>query len=374
MKKNFRKFFGFAISAVLVTSVFTSCDKDENESGLNDEGSKYELPLKRVFFLNEGSYQANNAGIDFYAPNGDARDSENNFVGDIFSLQNGKALGDTGQDMIAYNGDIYVSVYGSSLLLKLNSAGVELARLEFSETDGQPRYLHACNGKIYVTLYSGKVARVDASTFKVEGYAEVGLNPEQIVQCGDNLYVINSGWGADSTISVVGINDFKTVGQIVVEPNPGKILSHDGKLYVISNGSSYEYCHLQEIDIVSGASKVIGEASAMAESNGVLYLVKSVTDWQTYVTTSTLFTYDIKASEFNYSPFVDDDAMAKISTLNVSMLEINPANGDIYIGVTDNVTNGTIIRCDKNGKFIAVIESAGISPNNAIFLECIINE
>lgn len=61
----------------------------------NDEGSKVELPENRVYILNEGSYQKNNAGITYYDP-----DKRNNVIDDIFYKQNEAKLGDTGQDMI----------------------------------------------------------------------------------------------------------------------------------------------------------------------------------------------------------------------------------------------------------------------------------
>ena len=63
---------------------------------------------------------------------------------------------------------MYVSVYRSQVLLKLNSAGVEEKRVAFSKSDGAPRQLVADNGKIYVTLYSGKVAKIDATTLDLK--------------------------------------------------------------------------------------------------------------------------------------------------------------------------------------------------------------
>ena len=76
----------------------------------------------------------NNAGMAFYAPNKDA-----DFIADIFMKQNKKGLGDTGQDLIVYKNHMYVSVYRSQVLLKLNSAGVEEKRVAFSKSDGAPR-------------------------------------------------------------------------------------------------------------------------------------------------------------------------------------------------------------------------------------------
>ena len=43
-------------------------------------------------------------------------------------------LGDTGQDMIKYNNNIYVSMYGSKYVYKLNEACVEQARYIYRRT------------------------------------------------------------------------------------------------------------------------------------------------------------------------------------------------------------------------------------------------
>ncbi len=61
-------FFGTLCMLMLGVS-FTSCSDDDDDSKKNDEGSKVELPENRVYILNMGSYQKNNAGITFYAPN-----------------------------------------------------------------------------------------------------------------------------------------------------------------------------------------------------------------------------------------------------------------------------------------------------------------
>ena len=75
-------FFGTLCMLMLGVS-FTSCSDDDDDSKKNDEGSKVELPENRVYILNEGSYQKNNAGITYYDP-----DKRNNVIDDIFYKQN----------------------------------------------------------------------------------------------------------------------------------------------------------------------------------------------------------------------------------------------------------------------------------------------
>jgi hypothetical protein len=58
-----------------ISVTFTSCS-DDDDAPWNDEGTKVELPQRRMFILNEGKADNNNAGIAFYAPNRDANDSK----------------------------------------------------------------------------------------------------------------------------------------------------------------------------------------------------------------------------------------------------------------------------------------------------------
>lgn len=184
----------YGLLCMLAVSVsLSSCSDDNgnNDDDRDDTGSKVQLPQVRAFFLNEGSYNGNNAGISFYAPNGDA-----DFISDIYSYQNDAKLGDTGQCMIEYEGEIYVAVYGSNYLAKLNSAGVEQQRLSFvtdPELSAGIRYLAAEDGYIYASFWGGVVAKINAQTLKVESkLTELGDNLEGVAICKDMLYVANS--------------------------------------------------------------------------------------------------------------------------------------------------------------------------------------
>jgi hypothetical protein len=59
----------------------------------------------------------------------------------------------------------------------------------------------------------------------------------------------------------------------------------------------------------------------------------------------------------------------ELSSATVYLFEIDPENGDFYVGTTDYKTNGVIYRFGKDGKFITKFETSGISPNSAAFLK-----
>lgn len=339
-----------------------SCSKDDDPKP-NDNGTKLTLPSSRVFILNEGSYQKNNAGITFYAPNKDA-----SFVADIYKAQNEKGLGDTGQDILLYNDNIYVAVYNSGLLLKLNTAGVEQKRLSFAKDDGLPRHIAALDGKLYVTLYSGKVAKVDAETFTIEGYAKVGMNPEGIAIANGYLCVANSGQGKDSTLTIIDARSLLVTNTITVAKNPEKVLVSEGQFFVQGFGGDYpNYTYpVQRVDISTGAVTTVAKATHFCEYRGTIYMVYGDTDWKTRKTNNTFSSYNVSNGRLNSSNFLRD-MPEELASKSVYMMEVNPNNGDIYIGTSDFITNGDIYRFDRNGKFIEKFSSGGISPNNAVF-------
>ena len=153
-----------------------SCSDDSEDLSWKD-GAKIELPRYRAFVLTEGTFNHNNSHLSFLDPAQDTIYSH-----DIYEAQNGIKLGDTANDMIEADGDIYIVVNVSKVLLRLNGSGVELARYTGFETLGEPRNIVEEDGKLYVTCYGGYVARFDAKTLKLEKSVKAGDNPEQIIE------------------------------------------------------------------------------------------------------------------------------------------------------------------------------------------------
>ena len=181
---KFRSLFLSALCGLAVSTAFTSCSDDEYDP--YEYGSKVALPEHRGLVLNEGSYQLNNSSISFFDA---VEDTTTKATNDLFYIQNKKQLGDTGQDVIVEDNNIYVSVYGSSYVVKLNKAGIEQARREFGSDLGQPRYMAECDGNIYVTTYGGYVVKLNANDLSVVGKVKVGPAAERIDEEDGILYV-----------------------------------------------------------------------------------------------------------------------------------------------------------------------------------------
>lgn len=361
----------FGMLSMLALSVaFTACSDNDDESS-NDDGSVVELPKNRAFILNEGKSKANNAGIAFYAPDKDAKDSKNNFIANIYKDQNGKGLGDTGQDIIEYDDNMYVVMSGSKLLLKLNKAGVEQQSLSFSESDGSPRYMAAEDGKIYVSLYSGKVARVDAKTLTIEKYVETAANPEQMAITNNKLYVANGGvQGKGTTVSVINLATFAKEKDIEVLINPNLMLEANDEIYLISWGNFGDIPYSFQRIKTDGTYENLAEATFFAEHDDMIYLILSKTNWNVSpaTTVNTYFTYNAKTHTLNKESFLKKNVPAELASAGVYAINVSD-DGDIYVTTSDYTTNGDVYRFSSNGTFIEKFDCGGINPRKILFID-----
>ena len=356
---------------------FASCSDDDNE---DDSGSTVTLPRERVYILNEGTMGYNNATLAFYAPNGDA-----DFIADIYKKQNeGASLGDTGQDMLEYNGAIYVSVYRSNYLAKLNAAGVEQARISFADDadlSAGIRYLAAEDGYIYASFYGGVVAKINANTLQVENkLTGQGSNLEGVAIENGRLYVANSytvtpegSYVYHTDVFVIDLRTFTRVETLEVAQNPNMMLEEDDRVYLISWDYDRDQYVLQLIDPQQN-NKVteLGYASHVAANDDVLYVVDSRVDYSNWPETSannTFYTYNVSTSTKNDDSFLKN-APAELATEVVYMIEVNDDNGDIYIGTTGHSNqNGNIYRFRADGTFVEKFDCGGQNPKTAIFMD-----
>lgn len=320
-----------------------------------------------VFILCEGLWGVNNADITAY------KSDSMLCTGEYYLKQNGQYLGDTGQDILYHNEHLYVSVYGSSYVAKLDLDGKELARRSFSVDEGQPRYLAAQGDYIYVTLYSGKVARMKTTDLSVVDYAPVGMNPEDVVVYKDMLLVANSGWGYDNTVTMIDVATFDSIGSITVEWNPQQFVLSGDSVYLLANGQYDEYWNcdypVQSIDVVGREARTIGNATRAVAYDGTLYLCHSTTDWSTYETVNTFFTYDVERATIDTTSFLQGD-VEEVTSNSVYMMEVNPENGEFYIGLSGNkfVSSGMMHRYSNDGRLIHRFDVQGANPSQAAFL------
>lgn len=359
---KFRSLFFSALCMLMAGGLFTSCSDGDDDDKKDDKGTKVELPGKRVFTLCEGSYQKNNVLLTFYAPN-----HEVETINDIFFKQNDAKLGDTGQHAIAYNNNIYISMYGSRYVCRLNSAGVEQKRYAFTEEQGQPRYLLVEDGKLYVTLSSGNVARLDATSLTLEKMVKVGNNPEHLIEEDGKLYVVNSGFGYDNRLSIIDLNTFDQAENVEIFQNPQDIVEANDQIFILGYGGAYpDYTNPVVIyDRATKKYEEIGKGTYMCENDDVVYVIYSETNYDNDTSSHTLYSYDARTNKKSEKAFIQ--MPAELQNNIITGFSIDPENGDFYIGAGGYTNNGDVYRFKKDGTFIEKF-GTGVAPKYSVFI------
>lgn len=353
------KFILPLVAIALASFSLVSCSDDDDfdpTKQLTDGMTAY-----RAFVLSEGSYGMNNSHLVYVNPNTFEASSV-----DAYESANGQKIGDTAQGMIEYDGDIYYVANGSGYVARLDASGNELARYSTTTEQGQPRYIVAYGGKIYLTAYGGYIIRLDAKTLSYEAQVATDANPEQIAELDGKLYAVCSGYGAGNTMTVVSASSFSNAESKTIMSNPQYICEAGDKLYIIAADEYYNY-YVSEFDPKTGSITRIADGSRMAAVDDKLYIASSTSD--NYITyTNTFYVYDTdkeKLSSWNLSLTSAPEAF---STKVIYMIAHDDENDMFYIGATDYSTNGTVCVFCGQGYYQGSFSAGGINPNSMVFL------
>ncbi|HRN15692.1 MAG TPA: hypothetical protein PLF38_01375 [Xylanibacter oryzae] len=347
---------------LILTAGFSSCSSDDSDY-VDYSGSKVVLPKTRGFILNEGSYNGNNSSLTAF-----------NYVQDticnksLYLSQNGENIGDTGEDLITDGDNLYMLVYGSSYMVKMNGAGMKEASYKFTSDQGQPRKAVISGDYIYVTTYGGLVLKFTKDDLKYVASCKVANNPENIVSSAGKLYVICNGYGKLNLMCVIDEATFtKATDDITVCNNPQKMISDaSGNIFIEGYDANYTGA-IYSYDKANKTVTEIGAGTSMAIKDNVLYIANSVTNWTTYVTATSFYSYNILTGKTDTSSFLKDvpPALAKSS---VYCMDINPYDGSFYVGTSDYVTNGVIYHFTSDGAYKVTFTSGGVSPSHIVFM------
>ena len=355
---------------LMLSMGFTAC--------IDDDGEEPELPVEPetypAYILNEGLWNAKNANITRFLPNYKVEN-----LSDFYQEINGKKMGDVANAMMEEDENIYVVLNGSKYVARLDLLCMELARYTFPEAEGAPRCIDVEDGYAYVTQYGGQVTKLNIKDMTLAGTFKGGDNLEGIVEKDGKLYVANSyavdgsdNWIYNKEVFVIDAKTMALEKNINVVENPTKLFEIDDKIYLISAGNYLDVPGvLQVIDPKTGTSKaILNDVNKITEgNNGLIYGVKSITDWSTtpasYV--HTFFTYNPSTGTVNESSFLQDSP-SSFSTNDIYLLEVDEKSGFIYVATSDYTTNGTIYQFDKGGKLIKSFDSGGINPSAMVFI------
>ena len=190
-------------------------------------------------------------------------------VYDVAEMQTATALANFGtlvQSMTLQDGRLYIAS---------NTAGaVDIVDATTRMRVGQipyvasPRYIAVIpEGKGYVSnLYTESVTVLDLLNETTTGTITVGSNPEDIAIVGSRAYVANSGFGADSTVTVIDTETDTVIERIDVECDGPRHLEVDAdqEVWVFCTGKTVWNDDFTEVlETTNGAVTILDGATGM---------------------------------------------------------------------------------------------------------------
>lgn len=356
---DFKRSFRAMALLMLGMVSFTACDDEEED--LKKSSNKV------IYVLNEGSWNNNNASVSAIDPT----DGSSYYY--QFAAANGRNLGDTGQDILRYGGKIYIAVSGSNTIEVVDGNSLTSIKTIKPESGkpGNPRGLAASDGKIYVSLYDGYVAKIDTTSLAFEDSIAVGPNPEEITIANGCLYVaisdgLNSGNGYPNGkyVSKIGLDSFKVASKIDVIVNPNKMASDkSGNVFVISWGNYIDIpSTVQKIDKNDNVS-VLGKATYMTCYENTLYTINAPFGSPSIEYIS----YNTISGSVESSSFISGTADEMPS--NPTCVSVNPKNGNImvgsYLAANDYLSNGYVY--EYAGGSFKTRYNAGVGPRKILY-------
>lgn len=370
-----RSLFFAAICGLAVSMTFTACGDDNESNGGDDSDKGNDTIVNPVqapvmgYILNEGSSKQNNASLFAFNVTEQATTTQTC----LYETENGKKVGDTGQSLIANGNNLYMAVYGSSYISKMDKKGVELQNFRCDELLGQPRYMAIAGNYLYVTTYGGYVAKINTNTLTLEDTVRVGKAPEAIVESNGVLYCAN-GSSMDGTedhrVAIINESNFHSVKYVDVASNTQKVVVCGDYLFVQSYGADWTNTPLQQYNVKTGELKDLGYATYMAVANNKLYYIYSKTDWTTYTTVNTYSCYDpATGNTEDITSKVTKDA-SELSSATIYSMNVNPYDGSFYLTTTlYKKGNGTIYHFGSDWTFKSKFTTWGQNPNSVVFIK-----
>ncbi|MGY5848415.1 YncE family protein [Salegentibacter sp. HM20] len=190
-----------------------------------------------IFVLNEGNFGAGNSSVSFL----DADFTE--IQHQIFSEENNRALGDTGQD---------IGFYEDYAFIVMNvSARIEVVDRHSFESLGSistglenPRFIDFFDGKAYVSNWGDGmdpnddyIAIFDVESLQPVATIEVAEGPEKLLRVNNRIYVAHTGgFSFNNKLSVINPQTNELQQELEVGDVPNSMVSNGVSLWVLSSG------------------------------------------------------------------------------------------------------------------------------------------
>lgn len=229
-----------------------------------------------AYILNQGTQGYGIPGsLTFIGYNGKAQQ-------EIFKAANGRVLGSTPQCAVAYGSRIYIGDSQSNLV-EVIDANTYKSQKTISLTSSEantPRSMAAKDGKVYISMYTGQVCRLDTASLSIDATVAVGPNPDKIAIHGKYLYVPNSdglNWmvGYGTTASKIDLASFKVEKTIEVGLNPTEFVSNGSDLFLLCMGNYGDVAATVYKVKADDSIEPVAQATIVAISDKALYCINA---------------------------------------------------------------------------------------------------
>jgi YVTN family beta-propeller protein len=212
-----------------------------------------------VYVVNEGNFQRGNASLTFYMPD------SNKAYQNVFALANGRDLGDTGNDIAIYGGKAFIVVNGSQKVEVISTANNKsVGTLQLPGQRSPYRIVILSDAKAYVTnVLDSSVTAFNPSTLQVVfDRIKVGANPQGIAAANGKLYICNSGFGYDNTVSVLNAGTGALIKTVVVGDSPSEVGAGPNNVVIVKCDGKSDY--------TNSANDTPGSISIISVDNDVI--------------------------------------------------------------------------------------------------------
>ncbi|WP_375561013.1 YncE family protein [Bernardetia sp. OM2101] len=355
LRPNFWTLFLYVL---ISTSLFSSCNKDD-ENILEGEYAQGYL------VVNEGVFGMNNSSVTHISKN-------NAVTQEVFQTVTEEILGDNLQSISILGEEAYLMVSNSNKIEVVHRGTFEKITTITGDF-ANPRYMASIgNDKAYISTWgnfddiSPKILVLDTKTEQIITTIEAGSGAENIIfdNKTNKVFIANS-FRTSVSVYNTSTNTLETTLDFAPNSPNQMVLDKNGKLWITARETEFTTYtsptgNLYKINTETNATETTIPLNAGSENVGGKLTLNPSKDILYYNFSSGIYELPITATAQATTPIILNGAYG---------LSINPKNGDIWVGTANfqALEGNEVLQYDKNGNLQNTF-ATGAAPNQVIFL------
>jgi len=314
-----------------------------------------------VYVVNEGLFAQNNATLS-YKNLEDGTVTNNAYS----SANNGNPLGDNANSMTISGSKGYIAVDNSNKVEIINLDNFKSLGFIDLGSNGSPREIYVKDeNTAYVTnLNLDQVAKLNLQTKTVTTRINVGSKPEGIRESNGKLFVANSGFGFDNTISVIDMASDMVVITLQVGLNPRIVLNGlDNFIYVVCTGSYSDTSIFSGIYKIDPATNTVVDSILVKKNPGEACFIDATT--MLVVNSDGAVKVDLTIKSVSATPLILGTTVNSFFGV-IHSISFDLFRSVIYCGNPKDFTqNGEVVTFDVNGNETGRF-NVGLNPGTVV--------